>query len=270
MSQVPAAAGSAVSPLPAALARILSEVARAAARVDANGWAEGAAGNLSIDLTGLLVGGHSAHEVPLESAFPGLAGRRLLLTASGARMRDLSRDPERGVGVVQVAADGRRLAAVWTRDRRQFRPTSELTVHLAIQGAMRRRGLPTTTVLHVHADALVALTHHPKLGTSEDVTDTLAGMLTEVTTLLPEGIGVLPYLAPGSLEQAVATAAACEHHRLVLWPRHGVVATGSTLAECLDLLEAAEKAARMWLTCSTGGFGPTGAGQGRPASQPGD
>ncbi len=67
----------------------------------------------------------------------------------------------------------------------------------------------------------------------------------ETIVHLPEGIGYLPFMVPGSEELTSANLESLRHHQLVLWAKHGVMARSETsvLVAC-DLIEYAEAAAR--------------------------
>lgn len=67
----------------------------------------------------------------------------------------------------------------------------------------------------------------------------------ETIVNLPEGIGVLPFLMPGSPELMLATLEGLRKHRVVLWSKHGVVARSDfSVLRAADRIEYAETAAR--------------------------
>src|SRR5512137_1400039 len=129
-------------PLPREIAAIVGEVARIASFLWEKGWAERNAGNLSVDVSDAAlesyeVGGPSAPFLPAAIPSERLRGATLLVTASGARFRDLSRDPERGLLLVRTSdrLDG---IHVLRGVRGGARPTSELASHLRIHAEMRK------------------------------------------------------------------------------------------------------------------------------------
>ena len=106
------------------LAPVLADVQRVAGWLWQRDWAEAGAGNISIDVTELLadkddipaLGGRVGHDTP-DSAVPDpgaitdigvpvLAGRRLLVSAAGARFRDIASDRVVGLLLVRVTPDG--------------------------------------------------------------------------------------------------------------------------------------------------------------------
>jgi rhamnulose-1-phosphate aldolase len=62
---------------------------------------------------------------------------------------------------------------------------------------------------------------------------------------LPEGIGVLPFMVPGSQELMEATVERLREVSVVLWSKHGVMAGSDvSVTRAADRIEYAEAAAR--------------------------
>jgi rhamnulose-1-phosphate aldolase len=67
----------------------------------------------------------------------------------------------------------------------------------------------------------------------------------ELIVQLPEGIGHVPFLVPGSSELMAATLESLRQHRIVIWGKHGVMARSDISAKrAADRIEYAETAAR--------------------------
>jgi rhamnulose-1-phosphate aldolase len=225
------------------------------------GWAEANAGNLSCDVTDLVPESPSpeAGATSFGAAFPELAGRRLLVTAAGTRMRDLAREPDRGCGILQCAADGAGYRVAWSAEGpAPFTPTSELPSHLAIHAVLRRRSAPARALVHTHPTELLALSHDPGLAGEERLGRALRAMHPEMVVALSGGLGVVPYTLPGTMAQGVAAGAAMEGHDAALWVKHGAVAVGRDFAEAFDLLDTVNTAARKLLLCRAAGYEPEG------------
>ncbi len=62
----------------------------------------------------------------------------------------------------------------------------------------------------------------------------------------PEGIGYLDYYIPGSEEIATKTLELAKKYRLIVWEMHGVICSGKTISECFDLIDIANKTAKLW------------------------
>jgi rhamnulose-1-phosphate aldolase len=248
---------------------VLDQASAVAGHLWRKGWAERNAGNLSWDVTGLfdanVVASSSASKAwcpagrTLPVAIDRLAGACLWITGSGTRMRDLARDPRPHSGVIRFSADGRGYEVICSADTSEdFRPTSELPTHASIHAMLRRRGASERAVLHTHPDSLIVLGHNREWSDGDGLNRRLWQMHPETIVVLPEGVGFVGYVLPGSLEQGLATAAALESHRVALWEKHGAVAIGFDLEEALDRVDTIDKSARLYLACRAAGFEPEG------------
>ena len=215
----------------------LAEIRAVASELVKNGWAEANAGNISFRLPGVPDFAGSDH--PLPDARPELGGRALLVKTAGTRMRDLAEDPCSGLCLLCLNEAG---TAYRLLDNRQ--PTSEMPTHLAVHSALVRTRPEHICVLHTHPTGLIALSSlYPE---PESLLAKLVRAHVEVQLFRPK-LEVLPFIAPGTENLGAATGKAFEEHSGVIWPRHGMVASGSTPAEALDLIEVADKAARIAL-----------------------
>ena len=245
-----------------ALWRVLADLAATAELLWQRGWAERNAGNLSFDVTDLVPAVADAGPVIAVlrgAAFAELAGRRLLVTAAGSRMRDLAREPDLGCGVVQMTDGGAGYRVVWQGgEGATFAPSSELPAHLGIHAALRRRGSAHRAVVHTHPTELLALSHDPSLGDEARLERALRAMHPEMVVVVPDGLARVPYEMPGSAAQGVAAGAAMDRHDVALWVKHGAVAVGPDFASAFDLVDTVNKAARMLLLCRAAGYEPEG------------
>jgi rhamnulose-1-phosphate aldolase len=67
----------------------------------------------------------------------------------------------------------------------------------------------------------------------------------ETIAMLPMGVGVLPFLVPGSAALMEATVSGLREHDIVLWSKHGVMSRSHISADhATDIIEYAEAAAR--------------------------
>ena len=165
------------------------------------GWAERNAGNLSIDVTG-LVPDAVGEVVPLAQPFPELASRSIWITATGCRMRHVALDPAAHSGVVQITPDGARYRVAWTGvEDRAFQPASELPSHCAVHASLRRRNAPQHAVLHTHPTDLIALSHVRELWDEARLNRILWSMHPETVVIVPDGIALVDYILPGTREQ---------------------------------------------------------------------
>lgn len=248
-------------PLPRALDEDLEAVREVAGFLWERGWAERNAGNCSLDVTDRLgqvpAPAEGADLLPLASDCRVLAGRVLLMKATGSRFREVARRPAENMVLLRVGAKGTDACLV-AAGRPGASPTSELPAHLRLHARLRAAGRPEKAVLHTHPTDLVALSHVPNLASPEAFDRALASMHPEIRVVLPDGVAFAPYRLPGSEALAEVTADALEKRRLVVWEKHGAVASGRDIREAFDLVDTANKGAAIWLRCHGAGVEPAG------------
>jgi rhamnulose-1-phosphate aldolase len=231
------------------LDELLASIGEAGARMSDLAATAGAAGNLSLCVGWPL---DVRRRFPLAEPYalpqpaPELAGRLVLVTGSGRRLRDLSANPEANLAVVVVGADGAS-AQVYTSPRRLFeRVTSEFNSHLAVHAdQVGRMGAVFQALIHAQPPHLVYLSHLSAYREQRVLNKRLFRWEAETIVHLPEGVGVVPFLLPGSPALMEATVALLRAHRLVLWSKHGVIARSDfSVTRAADLIEYVEAAAR--------------------------
>jgi rhamnulose-1-phosphate aldolase len=213
------------------------------------GWCEGAAGNLSVAIE-LPYSEPSGALRRLAHPVPTLAGRSFLVSASGARFRDIAKQPERCLGVVRVVEGGVAYSVDWG-----FlgggRPSSELPAHFAVHARRAEIGQPIGAILHAHATHLIALSFVPRFRRDPELlTGILYRMHTEAYQGLPRGVATVGFRVPGGQELAVDAAAALTRSDVALWSHHGVISVGEGLDDAADLMEYGDKAAQLFLMIS--------------------
>ena len=230
------------------IAELLSSMGEAGARICTIDASEAGAGNISCcmqwqpDLSAF----DKSEDIDLPSVVPALAGRTLLVTGSGRRLRQIKDDPLANVGAL-VVHEGGRTGTLHYSSRRLFKNlTSELNSHLAVhEDQVRERDVPFLSVVHAQPVHLTYLSH---IATYRD-TDTMNARLIrwepETIVALPEGIKVLEFMIPGSEELQIHNVAGLRGHQIVLWSKHGVMARSDVSPTgAVDKIEYAETAAR--------------------------
>ncbi|MFM2480077.1 rhamnulose-1-phosphate aldolase [Celerinatantimonas sp. YJH-8] len=213
------------------------------------GWDERNGGNISLlvdddELAPYLDQVQGNRDYPMPSPTPALAGRYVLITGSGKFFRNVELDPAGNIGLIHIDATGQNYRILWGLENQSL-PTSEMSAHLLSHTARLSASNGTNKVImHCHATNLLALSYVVK-PTSAAMTRTLWEGSTECLVVFPEGIGVLPWLVPGTDEIGQATAEMMSNHPLVLWPFHGVFGSGPTLDDAFGLIDTAEKAAEV-------------------------
>ncbi len=210
---------------------------------------EAGAGNISIYLGWEVeVRRHFPEAAPIELPLPApsLAGRTLLVTGSGRRLRQIAEDPLANVAAVRVGEDGR-TGTVHTSPRRLFdRVTSEFNSHLAVhEDQVARRGIPFQAVVHAQPPHLTYLSHVPAYRSTQALNAAILRWEPEAIVALPEGVRVLEFMVPGSPELMAANVAGLRECQIVLWSKHGVMARSDfSVTRAVDRIEYAETGAR--------------------------
>ncbi len=231
-------------------APFITDMVKAANDMWLKGWDERNGGNMSMrllkedvhtwELDALSVKRGGELPFPMQE----LAGEYFLVTGSGKYFRNVILDPEDTLGIIAINTDGKSWSVVWGFSG-GANPTSELSAHLMSHSARKEVSQGRDrVVIHTHATNLLALTYRYKACTKV-FTRKLWEMCTECLVVFPDGVGVLPWMVPGTDEIGSATASLMRKHRLVLWPFHGIVGCGSTLDETFGLIDTAEKAAEI-------------------------
>jgi rhamnulose-1-phosphate aldolase len=173
-----------------------------------------------------------------------LAGKYFIVTGSGKFFKNVSEDPAVNLGLIRIAEDGRHYEILWGFEDGGV-ATSELPTHL--MNHMKRLSVDTNhrVIMHCHATHLLAMTFTHSLD-ENGFTKTLWEMCTECIVVFPDGVGIIPWMVPGTDAIGEATAVKMAETRLVLWPHHGVFGAGTTIDETFGLIETAEKAAEVY------------------------
>ena len=231
------------------LSEILASIGEAGSRIAAIGASEGGAGNISACIGWPIEVRRQfpvTVEIPLPLSAPHLAGRRIIVTGSGRRLRDIAIDPAANLGIVLIHPGGE-TGTLHTSPRCLFEGlTSEWNSHLAVHDDTIARGDTNFhAVMHAQPPHLVYLSHVPEYRDEAYFNRRLLRWEPETIVNLPQGVGVLPFMVPGSAQLMEANIAGLRTHRVVLWGKHGVMARSDiSVTRAADRIEYAETAAR--------------------------
>ncbi|MBK7212220.1 MAG: rhamnulose-1-phosphate aldolase [Bacteroidales bacterium] len=249
--------------------RRISEVAELGKYLWQKGWAERNAGNISVNIQEYMTDElrekllpTATSVLPLDRAYPSLAGFFFLVTGTGKRMRDLALDPEHNSLMIRVtdAGDGYQMFSLGELVL-NIHPTSELPTHLAIHEYLVLKGAKEKTVVHTHPNELISITQIRKFCNEEALNHLLWGMHPETMVIVPDGAGFLPYMLPGSQDIADATLKKFAFHKVIIWEKHGSFAIGRDVFEAFDLIDTLAKSAQIYFQCKSAGFEPEGLSQ---------
>lgn len=214
------------------------------------GWDERNGGNISLRLTPEEVLPYQGdfystpRYIEVTEPVKELANQYFIVTGSGKFFRNVALDPEDTLGLVKIDEEGQGYHIIWGLINGGV-PTSEFAAHF--QSHITRLKVTqgqNRVIMHCHATNLIALSYVLPLD-SATITRQLWEMSTECLVVFPDGIGVFPWMVPGTDGIGLETAQQMEKHELVLWPFHGIFGSGPTLDDAFGLIDTAEKSAEI-------------------------
>lgn len=173
-----------------------------------------------------------------------LAGEYFIVTGSGKFYKNVLREPENNICIVEVDDAGENYRIVWGLVNGGV-PTSELPTHLLNHSIKKdKTDGAYRLIMHAHPANIIALTFLLPL---EDkvFTREIWEMITECPIVFPAGIGVLPWMVCGSSEIAVETGKLIEKYDAVIWSHHGIFCCGPDFDVAFGLMDTIEKAAEI-------------------------
>lgn len=213
------------------------------------GWDERNGGNISYLLDETIVSQYLdldnvLRNIPIDFDGEKLAGKLFIVTGSGEYFKNVINTPEKSLGIIRISKEGNSVELLWGYSAGGV-PTSELPSHLMSHISRLEEDEENRVVMHTHASHLLAMTFTHPLD-EKSFTRTLWQMCTECLVVFPEGVGIIPWIVPGTNEIGIATSDKMKETRMVVWPHHGIYASGQTLDEAFGLIETAEKAAEIF------------------------
>lgn len=174
-----------------------------------------------------------------------LANQFFLVTATGSLFRKIADNVQENLGLVKISADGNSGEIYWGFANNKM-PTSEFPSHLMAHIARMKKDSNQSVVMHCHPTNLIAMSFTQPLS-ERYFSRTIWKMQAESMNLLSEGIGIVPYMTPGTTELGEATAKKISNNfRIIMWPHHGVLAVSDNADQCFGLIETVEKAASIF------------------------
>jgi len=224
---------------------VIGEAGRRLSEIEA---IEGAAGNISVYLGWPVEPRRKfpiSETIELPEPLPELVGKSFLVSGSGRRLREIIQDPAANLGFVTVN-EGGQAGTLYTSPRRLFaRLTSEFNSHLAVhRDQVRATHTNFHAVIHAQPLHLTYLSHIPRYQNEQYLNHHILRWQPELIVQLPEGLGYLPFLLPGSPQLMAATVESLRQHRVVVWGKHGVMArSDQSVKRAADRIEYAETGA---------------------------
>ncbi len=217
------------------------------------GWGENHAGNLTYLLSDEQVQEINEDEdvkktAPTQIAMTfeakELIGKYFLVTRAGAFFRTIHKHPEKDLGIVKVNKGS--VDVIWGFENGTMKPTSEFPAHLLCHQARLKKNPENRLVMHCHPTHTIAMTFAHEID-EEKFTRTMWSLNSECVLVFPEGLGMLPWMVCGEGEIGPETARKMEKYRIVIWPYHGLFASGTSFEDTIGLIETVEKNAQVYM-----------------------
>ncbi|MCH3961650.1 MAG: rhamnulose-1-phosphate aldolase [Solobacterium sp.] len=181
-----------------------------------------------------------------------LGGSYFITTGSGKYMRNVALQPEKNIGIVEINAEGNAWRIVWGLED-NARPTSEFPSHFlnhSVRASVTNGN--DRVIYHCHPANLIALTFILPLD-DRTFSRVLWKSMTECPVIFPEGVGVVPWMVPGSADIAKATSKLMKKYQAAVWTHHGLFVTGPDFDTAFGLAHTIEKSAEIYIkVLSTG------------------
>jgi len=218
------------------------------------GWDERNGGNISYLLTENEVKEYIditdvKRRIALEFPVKELIGKYFIVTGTGKFFKNVVVNPEDNLGVIRITEDGNAIDILWGYEDGS-QPTSELAAHFMSHIERLQKDPHHRVIMHAHATNVLAMTFVHDLN-EKAFTKTLWQMCTECVVVFPDGVGIIPWIVPGTNEIGQKTAIKMKDYRLVIWPQHGIFGAGNTMDETFGLIETVEKAAQIYMLISS-------------------
>lgn len=222
---------------------VKNDISEIASHLSSMGWSEANAGNISV----LLPRGTTFDlgENPSSYHFPepvrALAGRALLITATGSRFRRMKRDVDTQIVPVIITEFG--TAALWPSTFPA--PTSEIGTHIQVHALSPDLGWETSAIVHTHSTKMLTLSSSDIPG--EMLQDAVERAHPEISILMKKGLAFLDFALPGTWQLGESTRDEFKNANAVIWRKHGILGFAEDIEMACDYVEMTEKAAEILL-----------------------
>lgn len=175
-----------------------------------------------------------------------LGGSYFITTGSGKYMRNVALQPAKNIGIVEINDEGNAWRIVWGLED-NARPTSEFPSHFlnhSVRASVTNGN--DRVIYHCHPANLIALTFILPLD-DRTFSRVLWKSMTECPVIFPEGVGVVPWMVPGSEDIAKATSELMKKYQAAVWTHHGLFVTGPDFDTAFGLAHTIEKSAEIYI-----------------------
>ncbi len=232
------------------LNEIKNDIAEIASHLAQMGWSEANAGNISVLLPREMSFEESDNpkSYTLLEPVKELAGRTILVTASGSRFRRMKRDLDTQIVPITISQYG--TTATWPS--KYPNPTSEISTHILVHSLSPEANWDESAIVHTHSTQMLALSSCDMPG--EMLKEAVNRAHPEITTLMKKGLSFLDFAPPGTWELGRKTKNEFKKADSVIWRKHGILGYANDIEMACDYVEMVEKAAEI-LILEKGAFG---------------
>ena len=181
---------------------------------------------------------------PIGLTVENLANEFFTVTGSGKYYKNVLREPENNICIVQIDEKGENYKIVWGLCEGGV-PTSEFPTHLLNHSIKKEKTNGAyRVIMHAHPANTIALTFLLPLE-DKAFTREIWEMITECPIVFPAGIGVVPWMVCGSSDIAYATGEKIKQFDAVIWSHHGIFCCGQDFDVAFGLMDTIEKSAEI-------------------------
>ncbi|MCK5132571.1 MAG: class II aldolase/adducin family protein [Candidatus Sabulitectum sp.] len=219
------------------------DIAEIASHLARMGWSEANAGNISVLMPRgtTFDPGDNPNSYHFHEPVRALAGRTLLITATGSRFRRMKRDIDTQIVPVTITEFG--TGALWPSEFPS--PTSEIGTHIQVHSLTPDLGWETSAIVHTHSTKMLTLSSSDLPG--EMLQDAVERAHPEISILMRKGLAFLDFAPPGTWELGEKTRDEFKQANAVIWRKHGILGFAEDLEMACDYVEMTEKAAEILL-----------------------
>ncbi len=249
-----------IQKLPIKVTQELAKVSEIAAYLWQREWAERNAGNISINFTGMFQNvSLPENTVSIEAKLPAEAGGMVLfVTGTGCHLRHLRNKIDEVACIIKINDAATSYAIIWGGKKKNFGPTCELISHVKIHIYNTQHQPSLKVILHTHPIELIVLSHHLLFQDEKEFNKSLWKMCPEIRVFVPRGVHCTSYALSSSEALANKSIEGLKDRDILLWEKHGALACGPGIEEAFDLIDVANKGAKLLLTAWNAGFQPVG------------
>ncbi len=230
------------------LQQVVEEVGEAGCRLAEMNACEGTSGIISVYLGYPVDSGSlftQEESIQLAEPAPNLANGAVLVTGFGRRLRDISKHPAENLGLIKIKEDGFTGILYSSPDRAFSRLSNDFSSYISVhQSQVQANGDKYHAVVQARPHYITYLSDITKYQDEVYLNKHLLRWQADLAIEFAEGVGVLPFLVMGSHGLMKSTIKSFQHHRLLIWSKHGVIARDSTsVLSAIDLIESIESGA---------------------------